>query len=169
MLTKISETCFLRLDIDDCDDWKKEQREYSGALFNIFFEYLKEEKGFKEETAGQKANMAAFFIMDFLFVYYDAIDDIRYVDDYAIRTFLGNWYIRKFMSPTVAEMNKFLRTIVDFYTFLHKRGFISKDNLREIKETCKDKEWFAQRLKSYFDTTEDEFEDWFTEYDYRMM
>ncbi|MDO9535249.1 MAG: hypothetical protein Q7J85_07955 [Bacillota bacterium] len=34
-------------------------------------EYLKDEKGLKEETAGQKANMAAFFIMDFLFVYYD--------------------------------------------------------------------------------------------------
>ncbi|MDO9535841.1 MAG: hypothetical protein Q7J85_11045 [Bacillota bacterium] len=169
MLADIGETCFERLNIDDCDDWKKEQWEQSSVLFDAFFKYLKEEKGLKEEIAGQKTNMAVFFVMDFLFVYYDAAEDIRNVDDYAIKTFLGNWYIRKFMSPKVTEMNKFLRAIADFYTFLQKRGFIGKDCLREIKETCKDKEWFAQRLKSYFDTTEDEFEDWIDEYDYRMM
>ncbi len=59
--------------------------------------------------------------------------------------------------------------IADFYTFLYKKGFIDKYNLKNIKETCKDKEWFAQRLKSYFEAHEDEFEDWIMEYDYRMM
>jgi len=168
-LADIGEACFMRINIDDCDDWKKKQWEQSSVLFDAFFEYLKEEKGLKEETAGQKTNMVAFFIMNFLFVYYNAIDDLRDVDDYAIRTFLGNWYIRKFMSPKVAEMNRFLRAIADFYTFLHKKGFIDDYVLSEIKETCKDKEWFAQRLKSYYETSGDEFEDWIMEYDYRMM
>jgi len=68
--------------------------------------------------------MAAIFIMDFLFIYYDAIDNILYVDDYAIKTFLGNWYIRKSMTPRVAEINRFLTAIADFYTFLYKKGIL---------------------------------------------
>ncbi len=168
MLTEISDASFKRIQVDFGDDWRKKQWEQSRALFEGYFEYLKE-KGVKETTAAQKANMAAIFIMDFLFIYYDAIDNILYVDDYAIKTFLGNWYIRKSMTPRVAEINRFLTAIADFYTFLYKKGFIDKYNLKNIKETCKDKEWFAQRLKSYFEAHEDEFEDWIMEYDYRMM
>ena len=169
MLADLRETCFELIARDDCDDWEKEQWEQSYALFEAFFEYLKNEKGLKEETAGKKVNLAVFFVMNFLFIYYDSIQDIRHVDDSAIRTFLGNWYIRKFMSPNTAEINKFLRAIADFYTFLYKRGFVGKYDLQEIKEACKDKDWFVQRLKSYFATSGEEFEDWIIEYDYNMM
>ncbi len=170
MLTKISDTCFeLFVDEDSDNDWKEKQWEQSKPLFDSFYEYLMENKGIKEATAAQKTNMAAFFIMNFLFVYYDFLDNILFVGGDAIRTFLGNWYIRKSFTPRVAEMNKFLRAIDDFYTFIHKQGFMSKESLREIKETCKDKEWFAQRLKSYFESHEDEFEDWLAEYNYDII
>ncbi len=106
-MTEISDASFKRIQVDFGDDWRKKQWEQSRALFEGYFEYLKE-KGVKETTAAQKANMAAIFIMDFLFIYYDAIDNILYVDDYAIKTFLGNWYIRKSMTPRVAEINRFL-------------------------------------------------------------
>ena len=164
MLAEMNEACF-ELVVDDYD-WKEKQWEQSKPLFDGFYKYLQETKGLKEATAAQKTNMAAHFVMNFLFVYCDGMDSILFVDGDVIRTFLGNWYIRKSFSPRVKEMNGFLKAIVDFYTFIHKEGFMSKGSLQEIKETCKDKEWFAQRLKSYFESSGDEFEDWIMEYNY---
>lgn len=45
------------------------------------------------------------------------------------------------------------------------------DNLLDIagdviKEACKEKECFADRLKSYFESEGDDFEDWLMDYNY---
>ncbi len=142
----------------------KKQWEWSKIIFDHFYEYLKN-KGLKESTAGKRTDMAAFFVMDYLFVYDEAMSILDVTGD-TIRTFLGNWYIRKYMSPNMREIRMFLRAISDFYTFLGKLGFIFKGQLKEIKEVCKDKAWFEMRLKTYFEAEGDEFYKWIQEYNY---
>ncbi len=164
-MAEISAANLERVLIEDTGDWREKQWEQSKIVFESFKNYL-QEKGIKESTVGKKANMAVFFVMEFLFVHCDDIDNMLYVDDYEIRTFLGNWYIRKSLRPTVGEINQFLKSISDFYTFLHKKGFLNKNHLKEIKEVCKDKEWFAGRLKGYFDAEGEDFENWLTDYNY---
>lgn len=154
-----------RVDMEDLNDLREKQWEKSKIVFDSFFEYLNE-KGLKETTAAQKTEMAAFFIMKYLFIYSDHTESILEVYDDEIRTFLGNWYIRKSWTPRETEMNKILTAIADFYTFLHKEGFIDKVHLKEIKEVCKDKQWFSKRLKDYFELEDEEFEEWLMEYNY---
>ncbi len=154
-----------RVDVEELDELREKQWERSKIVFDSFFKYLKE-KGLKESTAAQKAEMVAFFVMQYLFIYSDYADSIVEVYEDEIRTFLGNWYIRKSWTPREAEMNKILTAIKDFYTFLHKEGFIDKEYLNEIKAVCNDKEWFSRRLKDYFELEDEEFEEWIMDYNY---
>ncbi len=164
-MTELSNVNFEHVDINEFDDWREEQWKRSRVVFDSFYDYLLE-KGIKESTAARKTNMAATFIMNFLFVYMDHTENMLEADDDDIRSFLGNWYIRKSMRPTTKEINQFLISIADFYTFLHKKGYFSKGSLAEIKEVCKDKEWFAERLDSYHSSDGDDFYDWISEYNY---
>ncbi len=139
--------------------WKR-----SKIIFDHFYEYLKD-KGIKESTAGKRTEMAAFFIMNYLFVYDDAMSILEVSGD-TIRTFLGNWYIRKFWNPSLPTIKSYLKSISDFFTFLNEKGFISEEQLGEIKDVCKDKAWFEMRLKTYFEAEDDDFHEWIEEYNY---
>jgi len=149
---------------DNSEEEDKKQWERSKIVFDNFYDYLKN-KGLKESLAGRKTEMAAYFIMDYLFVYDDA-ESMLEVSDEAIRKFLGNWYIRKFMKPRLTEIKSFLSAISDFFIFLRKGGFISKEHLQEIKAVCKDKAWFEMRLKTYYEAQGDDFYKWIEEYNY---
>ncbi len=164
-MAEISAVSFERFQIEDSGDWHELQWEQSKVVFDSFYEYL-QEKGLKESTAARKTNMVVVFVMNFLFIYIDEIDNILYVAGEVIKVFLGNWYIRKSINPTTKEINQFLTALSDFYTFLYKKEFISKLSLDGIKEACKDKEWFADRLKSYYESEGDDFEDWLMDYNY---
>lgn len=122
-------------------------------------------KGLKESTAGKRTEKAAFFIMNYLFVYDDAMSILEFSGD-TVRTFLGNWYIRKFINPSIVGIRSYLRAISDFFTFLREGDFIFKEQLSEIKEVCKDKAWFEMRLKTYFNAKRDDFYEWIQEYNY---
>lgn len=136
----------------------------SKLIFDSYYNYLKD-KGIKEVTAGKRTNKAAYFIMNYVFVYED-IMNIMEVSGETIRKFLGNWYIRKIWNPRVSEIKCFLRSISDFFTFLKEGGFITKEELTEIKDVCKDTSWFEMRLKTYYETDSNDFYKWVKEYDY---
>lgn len=105
--------------------------------------------------------------MNYVFVYEDLRNILEVYED-SIRKFLGNWYIRKFMDPNISTIKSFLKSISDFYTFLEEKGFISNEELSEIKEVCNDKSWFEMRLKTYFEAEDDDFYEWIEEYNYDM-
>lgn len=151
---------------DNSEEEYEKQWKRSKIIFDQFYEYLKK-KGLKESTVEKRAQRTVFFIMDYLFVYDDALNILEVSGD-TIRTFLGNWYIRKFMNPKMTEIESFLRSISDFFTFLQEKDFISKEELSEIKEVCKDIGWFEMRLATYFAADEDEFHKWIKEYNYDL-
>ena len=163
-MEKIKKEHFECIKEDNSDEENERQWEHSKIIFDKFYEYLKN-KGLKETTADNRTGKVEFFVMDYLFVYDDAMSILE-VSDYTIRTFLGNWYIRKFMDPKISTIKSFLRAISNFYEFIYKEGFITKEHLREIKEVCKDKEWFEMRLITYFEANSEEFYDWIQEYNY---
>ena len=163
-MKKIKSKHFECIKEDNSEEEYEKQWKMSQIIFDHFYEYLKN-KGLKESTAGKRAELAAYFVMDYLFVYDDALSILEVSGD-TIRTFLGNWYIRKFMNPRKSEIKNFLRAISDFFTFIRNEGFITDEDLKEIKEVCKDTAWFEMRLETYFSADEDEFYEWIGVYDY---
>ena len=149
---------------DNSDEEDEKQWKHSKIIFEKFNEYLKN-KGLKETTADNRTGKVEFFVMDYLFVYDDAMSILEVYDD-TIRRFLGNWYIRKFMDPKISSIKSYLKAISNFFEFIYKEGFITKEHLMAIKEVCKDKEWFDMRLKTYFEADGEEFHEWIEEYNY---
>lgn len=150
---------------ENSEEERKKQWERSEIIFDNFYKYLKN-KGLNEDTASRRTNQMTFFIMNYFFIYEDNIENILLINDDTIRTFLGNWYIRKIMNPRMSEIKSFLRAISDFFTFVQKEDFISKEELQEMKQVCKDIEWFEMRLKTYFEVQGDDFYEWIQEYNY---
>lgn len=163
-MEKIKDEHFECIKEDNSEEEHEKQWKISKIIFDHFYEYLKD-KGLKESIAGKRTEMAAYFIMDYVFVYEDLMNILEVSDD-TIRKFLGNWYIRKFMNPSMPIIKSYLKSISDFFTFLNEKGFISKGELSEIKEVCRDKAWFEMRLKTYFEADGDDFYEWIQEYNY---
>ena len=163
-MEKIKDEYFECIKEDNSKEEYEKQWKKSKIIFDHFYEYLKN-KGLKESTAGKRTGMAAFFIMDYLFVYDDAMNILDVSGD-TIRTFLGNWYIRKFMNPSISGIKSHLKSISDFFTFFKEKGFISKGHLSEIKKVCRDNPWFEMRLRTYFEAENDDFYEWIQEYNY---
>ena len=152
------------MDTDEDEDEKQWER--SKIVFDHFHEYLRN-KGLKEKTADERTDLAAFFVMNYVFAYEDRIESISEVSGDIIRKFLGNWYIRKFLTPNMAEIKSFLRAILDFFIFLEKKDFVTEADVEEITEVCKDIPWFEMRLRTYFEVEDvEEFRLWREEYDY---
>jgi hypothetical protein len=116
-------------------------------------------------TTSKRTKMTVFFIMDYLFVYED-MESILEVSGDTVRTFLGNWYIRKFLDPRISEIKSFLRSILDFFTFLQGEDLVSEADLTEIRDVCKDVSWFEMRLRTYYIAEGPEFNEWIEDYNY---
>jgi len=149
---------------DNSEEENEKQWLRSKIIFDQFYEYLKN-KGLNQNTASRRTDRAAFFIMNYLFVY-DNARNILEVSEDTIRKFLGNWCMRKLWNPSIRGINSYLKGISDFYAFLKDRGFISKEKLSEIKDVCKDRAWFKMRLQTYFEAQGDDFFNWIQEYNY---
>ena len=103
--------------------------------------------------------------MNYFFVYADEMSVLE-TDDFTIRKFLGNWYIRKNWSPNFKEMKEILSALFDFFEFISHKELISTEQLEKIKQACKDKNWFENRLKTYETADGDDFRRWIEEYNY---
>ena len=149
---------------ENSEEEDERQWERSKIVFDRFHEYLLN-RGLKERTADDRTQRVVFYVMNYLFVYED-VENILEASADTIRTFLGNWYIRKFWDPNMPEIKSFLRAILDFYKFLVKEGLASEASLEEMEEVCKDVPWFEMRLRTYFAADGDEFHEWLQEYNY---
>ena len=164
-MEELKEEQFKCIKEDNLGEEDEKQWERSKIVFDHFYDYLTKDKGLKESTARKRTEMAGFFVMNYLFVYDDAMSILEVCGD-TIRTFLGNWYIRKMWNLSISQMKSFLRALSNFFTFLSQRGFMDKEELNEIKKVCRDTAWFEMRLKTYFEADEDEFSEWLEEYNY---
>lgn len=161
--TRLKPRHFKCLKEDNSESENDRQWKQSKIVFDEFHKYLME-KGLKDSTCDNRTDEMIFFFLDYLFVYQDE-NNMLDVDKNTIRTYLGNWYIRKFWNPSMKGIKSRLKAISDFYVFLHSIEYIDDGQLQEIKYICRNAAWFEMRLKTYFAANDEEFHDWLDHYD----
>ena len=150
---------------DNSEEEDYKQWENSEIIFKEFKKHLSK-KGCKDNLIERQFEYISYFVMDYFFVYADEVSILE-TDDTTIRKFLGNWYIRENNGLLkFTEMKKFLSALFDFFEFIYKNEFITIAQFEKIKQVCKDKDWFNNRLKTYKTDDLEKFREWIKEYNY---
>ena len=163
---KLKKENFKCIKEDNSEEENDKQWENSKVVFEEFKKYLIE-KGYKDNLIERQLGYSSYFVMNYFFVYADELSILE-TNDTIIRKFLGNWYIRKSWSPRFKEMKEILSAIFDFFEFIYKNKFISIEQLEEIKQVCKDKDWFENRIKTYKTANGEDFRKWIADYNYDL-
>ena len=149
---------------DNSEEENDRQWDVSKSIFAAFRDYLLN-KGCKEDLTERQVGNITYYVMNYFFVYADEISVLE-TNETTIRKFLGNWYIRKNWSPNIKEIKEILSALFDFFEFLKSTNLIPKEQYESIINTCKDKDWFEKRLKTYKTAKGENFKEWIEEYNY---
>jgi intergrase/recombinase len=130
--------------LDDYEQYQaecKRIRESNDSLLGDFEDWLRK-SGLADKTIKQHVENIDFYINEYL-LYEDAVEPQDGIDD--VGSFLGYWFIRKAMWASESSIRSNATSLKKFYTFLHERGLVSKDDLDSLKETIKEEmpDWLA--------------------------
>jgi site-specific recombinase XerD len=116
-------------------------RKANECLLNEFEVWLKA-SGLSVKTINNHLSNIDFYINEFL-LYEDAIEAKDGVG--AVDMFLGYWFIKKAMWASQSSIKSNATSLKKFYTFMHEKGLIDKEDLSDLKETIKEEmpEWLA--------------------------
>lgn len=116
-------------------------REANAKLLEDFADWLRQ-SGLSSKTIKKHIENIDFYINEFL-LYEDAEEPQEGVD--GVSMFLGYWFIKKAMWATATSIKSNAASLKKFYTFLHEKDLVSKEDLEMLKETIKDEmpEWLA--------------------------
>lgn len=131
-------------------------------LLKNFYNYCID-KGMPIPVASRKVHILDNYLVGFI-VRYSANKPICIDAENALRTYLGNFYIRKDIHPTIYYINLFLDAVFEFYSYMFERKYIEKSLMQEFENECKNREYYYNRWETYFSTTY--FENWVEEYNY---
>ena len=142
--------------MDDYEKYEKECKNIRIAnelLLNEFEVWLKS-TGLSEKTINNHLSNIDFFVNEYL-LYEDATEAKD--GSYAIGIFLGYWFIRKAMWASQSSIKSNAASLKKFYTFMHEKGLINKEDLTILKQTIKEEmpEWLAT-LRRYDDLSIDD-------------
>ncbi len=146
---------------DDYEQYEiecKKIRASNEKLLDDFADWL-QKSNLADKTIDKHVDNVDFYINEFL-LYEDAVEPQNGV--YSIDMFLGYWFIKKAMWASKASIKSNAASLKKFYTFLHERGLVAKDDLDSLKETIKEEMpgWLAT-LSRYDDPSiEDMGEVW---------
>ena len=78
----------------------------------------------------------------------------------SVDLFLGYWFIRKALWANQSSIRENAASLKKFYTFMHEKGLIEKDDLMDLKDTIKAQmpEWLATMSRYDDPTVEDVWE-----------
>ncbi len=129
---------------DDC----KTIREANKLLLNEFEVRLKS-SSLSKNTIDTHISNVEFYVNEYL-LYEDATEAKDGVN--AVGMFLGYWFIKKAMWASKSSIKSNATSLNKFYTFMHEKSLIDKEDLSDLKETIKKgmPEWLAT-LERYDD------------------
>jgi intergrase/recombinase len=113
----------------ECD----KERVKNEKLLEEFRNWLKESNVTKRTIKKHTENVD-FYINEYL-LSYDVIKAKDGVEE--IDMFLGDWFIRKAMWSSKAEIKANATSLKKFYTFMQEKGLIDKEELDELKDVIK--------------------------------
>jgi intergrase/recombinase len=116
-------------------------RESNEKLLDDFADWL-QKSNVTNKTISKHVDNIDFYINEFL-LYDAAVEPQDGIHD--VSMFLGYWFIKKAMWANVSSTKSNAASLKKFYTFLHERGLVNKDDLDSLKETIKEEmpEWLA--------------------------
>jgi hypothetical protein len=126
---------------EQCEAECERIRQSNEQLLDDFESWL-DQKNLTEKTVKKHIDNIDFYINRYL-LYEDAIEPQEGVGH--VNMFLGYWFIKKAMWATAASIKSNAASLKKFYTFLHERGSVSVEDLRDLKELIKEElpDWVA--------------------------
>jgi len=123
-------------------------REENAKLLIDFGDWLKR-KGLSEKTRCQHVANIDLYVNEFL-LYEDATEAVE--GPCHVGMFLGYWFIKKAMWSSESSIRSNAASLKKFYEFMHERGLVSEEALKEMREQIKEElpEWLAT-MRRYSD------------------
>ena len=136
------------------DDYEKYERDCekirkaNEKLLDEFEAWLKA-AGLSKKTINKHVGNLDFYLNEFL-LYDEATEAKDGAGD--VGMFLGYWFIRKAMWASQSSIRSNATSLKKFYTFMHEKGLIKKEELTDLKQRIKEEmpEWLAT-LQRYDD------------------
>lgn len=121
----------------ECDRIRAENEE----LLAKFADWLRA-SNLKESTIDGHVSNIDLYINEFL-LYEDAIEAADGIGD--IGYFLGDWFVRKAMWSSQAQIKSNAASLKKFYTFMNEQGLVDDEALQFMKGEIKEEmpEWLA--------------------------
>lgn len=108
--------------------------------------------------AGTMAHGADYFLRDYLVS--ARRRNLFQEKEGIVRTFAATWYIISNLEPTAGELERHLNGVREFYRFLHSTGLLSREYLGKIERECADIHWYAERIDSFWNISDDGYLAW---------
>ncbi len=136
-------------------------------LLREFFAWLQTPEGGEHppEVAGRFAHDGDRYLRDFVVDFQET--GPADADPTLPRQYLGNWYIVHTLTPTHEEMERIALALGRLYRFLAEQGIVPDDTASAVREAVADREFFRQRLQTFWDLAPDAIPSWRSVDDYR--
>ena len=112
----------------------EENKKRNKKFMKEFEEYLKE-KNLKDKTIKKHLSNVDLFINDYL-NYYDIETPEEGIN--SVYSFLSGWFIEKCMWATVYTTKETAASIKKFYAYMIEKGYVKKEDYKELCEELKD-------------------------------
>lgn len=112
----------------------EENKKKNKKFMKEFEEYLKE-KNLKDKTIKKHLSNVDLFINDYL-NYYDIETPEEGIN--SVYSFLSGWFIEKCMWATVYTTKETAASIKKFYAYMSEKGYVKKEDYKELCEELKD-------------------------------
>ena len=112
----------------------EENKKRNKKFMKEFEEYLKE-KNLKDKTIKKHLSNVDLFINDYL-NYYDIETPEEGIN--SVYSFLSGWFIEKCMRATVYTTKETAASIKKFYAYMSEKGYVEKEDYKELCEELKD-------------------------------
>ena len=112
----------------------EENKKRNKKFMKEFEEYLKE-KNLKDKTIKKLLSNVDLFINDYL-NYYDIETPEEGIN--SVYSFLSGWFIEKCMWATVYTTKETAASIKKFYAYMSEKGYVKKEDYKELCEELKD-------------------------------
>ncbi len=112
----------------------EENKKRNKKFMKEFEEYLKE-KNLKDKTIKKHLSNVDLFINDYL-NYYDIETPEEGIN--SVYSFLSGWFIEKCMWATVYTTKETAASIKKFYAYMSEKGYVEKEDYKELCEELKD-------------------------------
>lgn len=112
----------------------EENKKRNKKFMKEFEEYLKE-KNLKDKTIKKHLSNIDLFINDYL-NYYDIETPEEGIN--SVYSFLSGWFIEKCMWATVYTTKETAASIKKFYAYMSEKGYVKKEDYKELCEELKD-------------------------------